>query len=129
MMIENEVNLLKVGDTMREIDNNINNLNFKGIQKPVQAEIVPDETTAPAQKESKEIKDLANVPEATLGKSQISSDSIESDMKFLEKILSLQWLLIKQLTIMLKLTQKTKQLRCLKNVIKNLLLKIVDCIK
>ena len=34
---------------------------------------------------SKEIKDLANVPEATLGKSQISSDSIESDMKFLEK--------------------------------------------
>lgn len=85
MMIENEVNLLKVGDTMREIDNNINNLNFKGIQKPVQAEIVPDETAAPAQKESKEIKDLANVPEATLGKSQISSDSIESDMKFLEK--------------------------------------------
>lgn len=85
MMIENEVKLLKAGDTMREIDNNINNVNFKGIQKPVQADIVPEETVAQPPKETKEINDLANVPEATLGKSQISSDSIESDMKFLEK--------------------------------------------
>lgn len=84
-MIENEVKLLKAGDTMREIDNNINNVNFKGIQKPVQADIVPEETVAQPPKETKEINDLANVPEATLGKSQISSDSIESDMKFLEK--------------------------------------------
>lgn len=85
MMIENEVKLLKAGDTMREIDNNINNVNFKGIQKPVQADIVSEETVAQPSKETKEINDLANVPEATLGKSQISSDSIESDMKFLEK--------------------------------------------
>ncbi len=85
MMIENEVKLLKAGDTMREIDNNINNVNFKGIQKPVQADIVSEETVAQPPKETKEINDLANVPEATLGKSQISSDSIESDMKFLEK--------------------------------------------
>ena len=28
---------------------------------------------------------MANVPEASLGKSQISSDSIENDLKFLEK--------------------------------------------
>ena len=70
---------------MREIDNNINNVNFKGIQKPVQADIVSEETVAQPPKETKEINDLANVPEATLGKSQISSDSIESDMKFLEK--------------------------------------------
>ena len=70
---------------MREIDNNsINSLNFKGIQKPAtDANIAPETAAVPV--ESKEIKDLANVPEATLGKSQISSDSIESDMKFLEK--------------------------------------------
>lgn len=70
---------------MREIDNNsINSLNFKGIQKPAtDANIAPETAAVPV--ESKEIKDLANVPEATLGKSQIASDSIESDMKFLAK--------------------------------------------
>ncbi len=71
---------------MREIDNkNINSLNFKGIQKPAAADSAPEEATAAVQPEAKEIKDLTNVPEATLGKSQISSDSIENDMKFLEK--------------------------------------------
>ncbi len=69
---------------MREIDNNINNVNFKGIQKPAQPEAISE--AAPVNPtESKEIKDLANVPEASLGKSQISTDSIENDMKFLEK--------------------------------------------
>ena len=33
----------------------------------------------------KEIKDLSNMPAASLGKSQVASDSLESDMKFLEK--------------------------------------------
>ena len=69
---------------MREIDNNINSVNFKGIQKPVQPETVQEETPV-SPTESKEIKDLANVPEASLGKSQVSSDSIENDLKFLEK--------------------------------------------
>ena len=59
---------------MREIDNNINSVNFKGIQKPVQPETVQEETPV-SPTESKEIKDLANVPE----------DSIENDLKFLEK--------------------------------------------
>ena len=69
---------------MREIDhNNINSLNFKGLPKvaneatPVQPESVSAET--------KEIKDLANMPAASLGKSQIASDSIDNDLKFLDK--------------------------------------------
>ncbi len=70
---------------MREIDNkNINSLNFKGIQKAAETPVPPETPTA-APAEQKEIKDLANVPEATLGKSQISSDSIENDLKFMEK--------------------------------------------
>jgi len=70
---------------MREIDNNsINSLNFKGIQKPVQEEPVNEAVQASAQ-ESKEINDLSAMPAATLGKSQVQPDSIESDMKFLEK--------------------------------------------
>lgn len=69
---------------MREIDNNnINSLNFKGIQKPAADGATTEETLAPS--ENKEIKDLASMPAATLGKSQISTDSIENDMKFLEK--------------------------------------------
>ena len=70
---------------MREIDNNnINSVNFKGIQKPLQEEPVVE--TAPQQpKETKEINDLSAMPSASLGKSQVSSDSIEGDMKFLEK--------------------------------------------
>ncbi|MBD5402501.1 hypothetical protein HDR58_06845 [bacterium] len=69
---------------MREIDKNINSVNFKGIQKPAVEETVIQEPAA-APVESKEIKDLSAMPSAVLGKSQISSDSIESDMKFLEK--------------------------------------------
>ena len=70
---------------MREIDNNnINSVNFKGIQKPVQEETVSG--IQPQQpKETKEINDLSSMPAASLGKSQVSSDSIEGDMKFLEK--------------------------------------------
>lgn len=70
---------------MREIDNNnINNLNFKGIQqKPAVEDVTVDATTV--QPEAKEIKDLSSMPAASLGKSQISTDSIENDMKFLEK--------------------------------------------
>ena len=72
---------------MREIDNNsINSLNFKGIQKTSNEGVVNSEIqSVPIEIEMKEIKDLANMPAASLGKSQIASDSIESDMKFLEK--------------------------------------------
>lgn len=71
---------------MREIDNNnINNLNFKGIQqKPAVEDVVLDETALNTS-ETKEINDLSGMPAASLGKSQISTDSIENDMKFLEK--------------------------------------------
>lgn len=70
---------------MREIDNNkMNSVNFKGIQKPALDETVA-ETTPAVPAETKEISDLSAMPAATLGKSQVSSDSLESDMKFLEK--------------------------------------------
>lgn len=71
---------------MREIENNLNNLNFKGISaaKPITEETAKVETpTAPT--EQKEIKDLKNMPAAELGKSQVASDSIETDLKFLQK--------------------------------------------
>ncbi len=71
---------------MREIDNkNINSLNFKGIQKASNdGQPAPEVPAAPV--EEKEIKDLANMPAATLGKSQVTaSDSIENDLKFMEK--------------------------------------------
>lgn len=69
---------------MREIDNNLNNVNFTSIQRPM-AEEAPkaDATAAPV--EQKEITDLKNVPAAELGKSQVATDSVETDMKFLEK--------------------------------------------
>lgn len=70
---------------MREIDNNnINSLNFKSFQKPSDENPPLQEVTAAASEE-REIKDLSNMPAALLGKSQIDSDSIENDMKFLEK--------------------------------------------
>ena len=69
---------------MREIDNNINSVNFKSIQKPVTEEVTTVETATTAS-DSKEVKDLSAMPAATLGKSQVSSDSLESDMKFLAK--------------------------------------------
>lgn len=70
---------------MREIDNNLNNVNFKGISKrPINEEPTqPQPTPAPAQE--KEIKDLANMPAAFLGKSQIASDSTETDMQLFIK--------------------------------------------
>ncbi len=71
---------------MREIDhNNINSLNFKGLQKVTNDGALPQSETISAETETKEIKDLANMPAASLGKSQIASDSIDSDLKFLEK--------------------------------------------
>ena len=70
---------------MREIENNLNNVNFKGIQKPTPEETVVPAPTAPAQ-EQKQIDDLKNMPAATLGKSQVAaSDSIENDMKVFVK--------------------------------------------
>ena len=71
---------------MREINNqNMNSVNFKGIQK-VPAEVqVPAEAAASESNSAMDIKDLGNIPAASLGKTLIASDSLESDMKFLEK--------------------------------------------
>ena len=72
---------------MREIDNNITtNVNFKGIQQTSFGDdnSSKSETTA-APAEQKEIKDLKNMPAASLGKSQVASDSVESDLKFMQK--------------------------------------------
>ena len=66
---------------MREIDNNnINSVNFQNIQKPIQEEAVAVQPI-----ETREINDLSGMPAASLGKTQVSSDNIEGDMKFLEK--------------------------------------------
>lgn len=71
---------------MREIENNLNNVNFKGIPQKTVAEETLAKVDAPVvQSEQKEIKDLKNMPAAELGKSQIASDSVENDLKFLEK--------------------------------------------
>lgn len=71
---------------MREIENNLNNVNFKGIpQKPVVEETPVKAEASVAPSEQKEIKDLKNMPAAELGRSQVASDSVESDMKFLQK--------------------------------------------
>lgn len=70
---------------MREIDNkNINNVNYKGIQKASNdTPTMPEAPAAPA--ETKEISDLGKVPSASLGRSQINTDTTESDMLFLMK--------------------------------------------
>lgn len=83
-IIENKISESK-GDTMREIGNkNINNLNFTGIQKASNdGTVTPEVQAAPV--ESKEIKDLTNMPAASLGKSQVLTDSVESDMNILLK--------------------------------------------
>ena len=71
---------------MREIDNNKpNSVNFKGFQKPIQDEPVGDIAQNNNVKETKELNDWSAIPAASLGKSQVTSDSIEGDMKFLEK--------------------------------------------
>lgn len=71
---------------MREIESNLNNINFKGIpQMPLQEETPVKAETPVAQTEQKEIKDLKNMPAAELGKSQVASDSVETDLKFLQK--------------------------------------------
>lgn len=70
---------------MREIDNNKPNstVNFQGIPKPAQEEPIAEaQQTA---HETKELNDLSAMPAASLGQSQVTSDSIGSDMKFLEK--------------------------------------------
>ncbi|MBO6257102.1 hypothetical protein J6N69_03610 [bacterium] len=71
---------------MREIENNLNNVNFKGIaQKPVVEETTAKAEVPVAPSEQKEIKDLKNMPAAELGRSQVASDSVETDLKFLQK--------------------------------------------
>ena len=71
---------------MREIENNKPNstVNFQGIPKPAQEESVEDKTPKAAQ-ETKELNDLSAMPAASLGQSQVVSDTVASDMKFLEK--------------------------------------------
>ena len=70
---------------MREIDNkNINGVNYKGIQKPAIDGAVQPEAPV-VQPEAKEINDQTKMPAASLGRSQISSDSTENDMMFLLK--------------------------------------------
>ena len=71
---------------MREIENNLNNVNFKGIaQKPIVEETTAKAEVPVAPSEQKEIKDLKNMPAAELGRSQVASDSVETDLKFLQK--------------------------------------------
>ncbi len=71
---------------MREIENNLNNVNFKGIPQMPAVEETSAKADAPvAPVEQKEIKDLKNMPAAELGKSQVASDSVETDLKFLQK--------------------------------------------
>lgn len=71
---------------MREIENNLNNVNFKGIPaKPVAEETTPKTEAPVVNTEQKEITDLKNMPAAELGRSQIASDSVETDLKFMEK--------------------------------------------
>lgn len=71
---------------MREINNNkMNSVNFKGIQKVPSEAPVPTEASSAPVVESMDIKDLGNIPAASLGKSMVASDSLENDMKFLEK--------------------------------------------
>ncbi len=71
---------------MREIDNNLNNVNFRGIPQ-IPSEKTDNEaavTPAAPAVEQKEISDLKNMPE--LGRSQVQApDSIENDMKILDK--------------------------------------------
>lgn len=71
---------------MREIENNLNNVNFKGIpSKPAAEDVTAKVEVSVAPTEQREIKDLKNMPAAELGKSQVASDSIETDLKFLQK--------------------------------------------
>lgn len=70
---------------MREIDkNNLNGLSFTSIQKPQKDEAAKEHPVAEVA-EHVEGSDLSKLPEATLGKSQVAADSIENDMKVLEK--------------------------------------------
>ncbi len=70
---------------MREIDNNKPNstVNFQGIQKPAQEEAAAEATKVT--QETRELNDWSAMPAASLGQSQVTADSIGSDMKFLEK--------------------------------------------
>ena len=70
---------------MREIDKNMNSLNFKGVQKPAADEPVVSQPQAQPISEisDKEINDLKNMP--ALGQSQIQKDNLDKDMEFLLK--------------------------------------------
>ena len=71
---------------MREIENKLNSVNFKGIQKPAAEETVQVQPQAAPIPEQRQIEDLKHMPAASLGKSQVAaSDSIENDMKTFTK--------------------------------------------
>lgn len=71
---------------MREIENKLNSVNFKGIQKPTAEESANVQPQVAPVQEQKQIEDLKNMPAASLGKSQVAaSDSIENDMKIFSK--------------------------------------------
>lgn len=73
---------------MREIDKNLTNVNFKGIPQVSTSgdnSSKNDSQPSVAVPEQREISDLKNVPAAFLGKSQVAPDSLEQDMKFLQK--------------------------------------------
>ena len=67
---------------MREIENNLNKVNFKGVQKPAAEEAAQLQEQKVPMQEQKQIEDLKDMPAASLGKSQVAaSDSLENDMK------------------------------------------------
>jgi hypothetical protein len=70
---------------MREIDKNMNSLNFKGVQKPFAEEpVVSQPQPAPSTEVSEnQINDLKNMPAP--GQSQINKDNIDNDMNILLK--------------------------------------------
>ena len=71
---------------MREIENKLNNVNFKGIQKTAAEETAQVQPQVAPVPEQRQIDDLKNMPAASLGKSQVAaSDSIENDMKTFTK--------------------------------------------
>lgn len=74
---------------MREIDNNMpTGVNFKGGIQPVPQKDEnqnSQQQTFSQPEEGKEINDLSNMPAASLGKSQVSVDNINSDIAEFEK--------------------------------------------
>ena len=67
---------------MREIENNLNNVNFKGIPKTQVEETGKTDVAAQnAQEPREQINDLGKMPSASLGKSQVvPPSSVEGDI-------------------------------------------------